>query len=92
MMQYHTTSAYKSLGQKMFDATGRAPISYDGMADFWVNKYEDFEAAFLDPYYNDVIQPDERRLFDMDTISVTIGVEHVVLEEGKVVQKHSRQI
>jgi hypothetical protein len=68
----------------MFDATGRAPTSYDGMADFYVKKYEDFEAAFLDPYYQDVIQPDETKLFDMDTISVTIGYEHIVIEEGKI--------
>lgn len=90
--QYHTMSSHKLLGQKMFDATGRVPISYDGMADFWVEKYEDFEAAFLDPYYKEAIQPDERRLFDMDTISVTIGVEYIVLEEGKAVQKYAREI
>lgn len=45
--QYHTTSEYKALGKKMFDATGRSPLSYDGMGDFYVRKYEDFEAAFL---------------------------------------------
>ncbi|KAF2794250.1 hypothetical protein K505DRAFT_242551 [Melanomma pulvis-pyrius CBS 109.77] len=90
-VQYHTTSEYKSLGQKMFDATGRSPLSYDGMGDFWVKKYDDFEAAFLDPYYQKVIQPDEKNLIDMDTIAVTIGVEYVVINEGKIVQKHERE-
>ena len=60
------------------------------MGDFWVKKYEDFEAAFLDPYYQKVIQPDEKNLIDMDTISVTIGVEYIVIEDGKLVEEHSR--
>ena len=88
--QYHTTSEFKSLGQKMFDATGRSPLSYDGMGDFWVRKYEDFEAAFLDPHYQAVIQPDEKNLIDMDSIAVTIGVEYIVIEEGKIVETHAR--
>lgn len=89
--QYHTTSAYKALGQKMFDATGRSPLAYDGMGDFWVRKYEDFEAAFLDPYYQEVIQPDEKELIDMESIAVTIGVEYVVIEEGEIVERHARK-
>jgi hypothetical protein len=74
----------------MFHATGRKPMAYDGMGDFWVKKYEDFEAAFLDPYYQKVIQPDEKNLTDMDSISVTIGVEYIIIEDGQIVQEHSR--
>ncbi|KAL1596557.1 hypothetical protein SLS60_009205 [Paraconiothyrium brasiliense] len=88
--QYHTTSKHKALGKRMFDATGRSPLSYDGMGDFWVRKYEDFEAAFLDPYYQKVIQPDEKKLICMDTISVTIGVEYVVIDNGEIVRTHAR--
>lgn len=88
--QYHTTSAHKALGKKMFDATGRTPLAYDGMGDFYVRKYEDFESAFLDPYYQEIIQPDEKKLICMDTISVTIGVEYIVIEEGKKVEEHAR--
>jgi hypothetical protein len=90
LSKYHTTSEHKALGKKMFDATRRSPLSYDGMGDFWVRKYEDFEAAFLDPYYQKVIQPDEKKLICMDTISVTIGVEYVVIDEGRIVQTHAR--
>ncbi|KAF2265055.1 hypothetical protein CC78DRAFT_567836 [Lojkania enalia] len=88
--QYHTTSEYKALGKNMFEATGRTLLAYDGMGDFWVKKYEDFEAAFLDQYYQQVIQPDEKNLIDMDTIAVTIGVEYIVIEDGEIVEKHSR--
>lgn len=71
-------------------AAHRSPLAYDGMGDFWVRKYEDFEAAFLDPYYQAVIQPDEKNLICMDTISVTIGVEFIVLEDGTIVESHTR--
>lgn len=74
----------------MFDATGRVPLAYDGIGDFWVRKYENFEAAFLDPYYQKAIQPDEKNLIDMNTIAVTMGVEYIVLEDGKIIDTHSR--
>ncbi|CAH0047584.1 unnamed protein product [Clonostachys solani] len=47
-VQYHTTSKHRNLAKKMSDAVGRPMLQYDGMGDFWVRKYEDFEAAFLD--------------------------------------------
>jgi len=37
----------------MSEAVGRPLLEYDGMGDFWVRKYEDFEAAFLDPEYQE---------------------------------------
>ncbi|KAF2462820.1 NAD(P)-binding protein [Lindgomyces ingoldianus] len=74
--------AYKHgpLATEWLQPTGRSPLAFDGMGDFWVKKYEDFEAAFLDPYYLEVIQPDEKNLIDMESIQVTIGVERVVIE------------
>lgn len=76
------------LGQKTFFATGRSPLHYDGMADIWVRRYEDFEAALLDPYYKEVIAPDEKTFVDMENMAVTIGTEYIVLEEWEVVEKH----
>lgn len=55
-----------------------------------MRKYEDFENAFLDPEYQERIRPDELKLIDMDTIAVTVGVEYVAIDDGKVVQEHSR--
>src|SRR4051812_24800177 len=46
-------------------------LPYDGMGDFWVKSYSDFEAAFLDPEYQALIRPDELQLIDMDSIAVT---------------------
>lgn len=89
--KYHTTSEHKNLAKKMSDAVGRPMLGYDGMGDFWVRKYEDFEAAFLDPEYQEKIRPDELNLIDMDTIAVTVGVEFVAIDDGKVVESHQRE-
>jgi hypothetical protein len=74
----------------MSEAVGRPTLQYDGMGDFWVRKYEDFEAAFLDPEYQEKIRPDELKLIDMDSIAVTVGVEYVAIDNGKVIENHSR--
>lgn len=74
----------------MSESTGRPMMAYDGMGDFYVRKYEDFENAFLDPEYMEKIRPDELRLIDMDSIGVTVGVEYVVIDDGRVVEKHER--
>jgi len=77
--QFHKTSA------KMRDANPSAPGgialgNFDGIADFYVRSYEEFTKAFEDPYYLEVVRPDEEKFVDMDSIVVTIGYEHVVFE------------
>lgn len=91
IVQYHTTSDYRNLAKKMSEAVGRPTLQYDGMGDFWVHKYEDFEAAFLDPEYQEKIRPDELKLIDMETIAVAVGVEYVAIDDGKVVEQHQRE-
>jgi uncharacterized protein (TIGR02118 family) len=83
--KYHTTSKHKAL-LKM------PTLSYDGMADFWVRNYEDFEKAYEDPFYLEVVKKDEEYLFDLESLRVTAGVEYCVIEDGKVVQEHARKI
>jgi hypothetical protein len=74
----------------MSDATGRPMLHYDGMGDFWIKEYKDFENAFLDEEYQAKIRPDELRLIDMESIAVTIGVEYCVLDGGRLVEGHER--
>lgn len=76
----------------MSEATGRPMFGYDGSGDFYVKKYEDFEAAFLDPYYQEVIRPDELKLIDPETVSVTIGYEYCVIEDGIKIETHDRVV
>lgn len=75
----------------MSEAVGRPILDYDGSADFYVRKYEDFEAAFLDPEYKERIRPDEEKLIDMDAIAVTVGVEYVAIDDGKIMEHHLRE-
>ena len=74
----------------MSDAVDRPMLDYDGMGDFYVHSYQDFEDAFLDPEYLETIRPDELKLIDMNSIRVTIGVEYIVIDQGKLVEKHER--
>ncbi|KAI4634198.1 uncharacterized protein J4E87_001369 [Alternaria ethzedia] len=83
-VQYHTTSRHKA-------RLSMPTLSYDGMADFWVRKYEDFEKAYEDPFYLEVVKKDEEYLFDMETLRVTAGVDICVIEDGKVVQEHAHK-
>lgn len=88
--QYHTSSEHRNLAKKMSDAVGRPVLDWDGQADFYVRKYEDFEAAFLDKEYLERIRPDEEKLINMDSIRLTVGVEYVCVDNGAIVDKHHR--
>jgi hypothetical protein len=48
---------------------------------------EDFERAYEDQYYLDVVKMDEEYLFDVGSVVVTGGTERVVIEDGKVVDR-----
>jgi hypothetical protein len=61
-------------------------MPYDGIADFWYKSYEDFEKAYEDEYYLNVVKKDEEYLFDMESLSITTGVERVIIEDGKAVR------
>jgi hypothetical protein len=76
--QYHTTSAHRS---RLTQNT----LTYDGIADFWYKTFEDFEQAYEEDYYLNVVKKDEEFLFDMESLAVTAGVEQVIIEGGQVV-------
>lgn len=42
------------------------PIEFDGIAMFLVPSLKQFTDAFSDPYYIEVIEPDERKMLDKD--------------------------
>ena len=42
--------------------------------------------ARQDPYYEEVVVPDENRLYDWETARWTYGWEEVYIEDGKVVE------
>lgn len=65
-------------------------MSYDGIADFWYKSFKDFEYAYEDEFYIEVVKKDEEYLFDMSSLAVTAGVEQIVIEEGKVVDEMAK--
>ncbi|KAJ4349194.1 hypothetical protein N0V95_004777 [Ascochyta clinopodiicola] len=71
--------------------TSQTTLSYDGMADFYVRKYEDFEKAYEDPYYKDVVKPDEEYLFDVENMRVMVGTETCVIEDAEIVKGRGRK-
>jgi hypothetical protein len=75
----------------MSDAVGRPVLDWDGMADFYVRDYNDFEAAFLDAEYLERIRPDELRFIDMDSIRLTVGVDYICIDQDQVVKEHKRR-
>ena len=56
-----------------------------------MRKYEDFEKAYEDPFYAEVVKKDEEYLFDTDSLRAMVGVEVVVIERGEVVKEHVRK-
>lgn len=42
------------------------PVEFDGVAIFVVSSLEQFKEAFNDPYYMEVIEPDERLMIDKE--------------------------
>jgi hypothetical protein len=62
-------------------------MPYDGIADFWYKSFEDFKKAYEDEYYENVVKKDEEYLFDMSSLTLTNGVERVVIEDGSVVKR-----
>lgn len=52
---------------------------------FWYKSFEDFENAYEDDYYLNVVKRDEEYLFEIESLVVTAGVEQAVIKDGKVV-------
>jgi hypothetical protein len=69
----------------------QSALPYDGIADFWYKSFEDFESAYADEFYSNVVKKDEEYLFDMESLAITAGVEQVVIEGGEVVDGQWRK-
>jgi hypothetical protein len=61
-------------------------LPYDGIADFWYRSFEDFEKAYEDKFYTEVVKKDEEYLFDTSSMVVTAGVELTIIQDGKLVE------
>ncbi|KIW76498.1 hypothetical protein Z517_11244 [Fonsecaea pedrosoi CBS 271.37] len=84
--QYHTPSELVSTAIAGFPALqGVKKLTFDGIGEFLMPEVSCFHKAREDPYYAEVIAPDEDKLFDWNTAEWTIGWEEVYIKDGKVV-------
>ena len=84
------TSELKAQAQNMSKDKTQPFMQCDGLAEFYVRDFKDFENAFKDPFYLKEVQPDELELIDPESSALTVGYEHVVLEDSKKVESHAR--
>jgi hypothetical protein len=78
------------------DDVPTSPVEFDGIAMFLVPSLDKFTEAFIDPYYIEVIEPDEREMIDKDgpgngivanihgkMVDITLQGKSVVGDKGK---------
>jgi hypothetical protein len=89
-VKFHTPSSLRnkiSSGNDM--PSGSWTLEYDGGVDWYVRRYEDYEAAFKDPYYLDGIEPDEWNFVDKGAgkeiagAVSTLGIFRHIVKDGK---------
>ena len=59
--------------------------SYDGAAEFYVRDgdFEFWDRAKADRYYTEVVQKDEEKFFDADSILMLVGWEEIYVHQGE---------
>ncbi|KIW27882.1 uncharacterized protein PV07_07580 [Cladophialophora immunda] len=84
--QYHTPSRLLPSALAGFPALkGAKKLDFDAVGEFLMPDVSCFQKAREDPYYAEVIAPDEEKLFDWSSMEWTIGWEEVYIKDGKVV-------
>ncbi len=90
-MQYTQFHTPLSLRRKLAPSGSSSPgiLPYDAAVDWYVPSYEAYVAAFQDPYYVHVIEPDEWNFVDKGAgkevvgMVSTLGVARDVVKGGK---------
>ncbi|OBT50875.1 hypothetical protein VE04_08484 [Pseudogymnoascus sp. 24MN13] len=90
-VQYHTPAAMREAFAGVMASEWRGDINYNGAALFDVVSYEAFVKAFEDPYYINVIEPDEHNFVAKDVTGKnqvlkamsTMGVCKTIVSGGK---------
>ncbi|RDB30769.1 putative decarboxylase tpcK [Hypsizygus marmoreus] len=79
--QVHTPQSLRS-------ALTPSAMEYDGYGQLTAQSLEDIQAALQDPYYAEVIEPDERRFIDKSAAMVTAAGHQVdILKGGEDVRR-----
>lgn len=73
-------SVWEFLGQQSIH-------EFDGHCQLFAPSLECFKNALADPYYRDVVLPDEAKFLDGSKCMRTVGWEECYINDGKVVHK-----
>lgn len=64
MSQYQTPDELRKIFRGDIEPKFSEAIEYDAAADWYVEDYESYMAAYKDPYYISIIEPDEQKFVD----------------------------
>ena len=60
-------------------AEGYPGAAYDGLTEIWFESWEAHDAFFASDNYKKLVNPDESRFIDMDSVAVMVTEERVVI-------------
>ncbi|KAF9886601.1 hypothetical protein FE257_011241 [Aspergillus nanangensis] len=81
--QYHTPPLMRE--QYFGGAEGVHTLDFDGHGEVLVEDPDTLKALIEDPYFKDVVEPDEERFIDKASRRRTVGYEEIWVRDGKVV-------
>ncbi|MEU6408103.1 EthD domain-containing protein [Microbispora sp. NPDC046933] len=60
-------------------ADGYPSPPYDGLTEIWFESWADHDAFFASKNYKELVNPDESKFIDMDSVAVMVTEEKVVI-------------
>ncbi|MFI0156274.1 EthD domain-containing protein [Streptomyces lydicus] len=60
-------------------AEGYPSPAYDGLTEIWFESWADHDAFFTSKNYKNLVNPDESKFIDMNTVAVMVTEERVVV-------------
>jgi uncharacterized protein (TIGR02118 family) len=60
-------------------AEGYPSPAYDGLTEIWFESWADHDAFFVSKNYKELVNPDESKFIDMDSVAVMVTEEKVVI-------------
>ncbi|PPJ53236.1 hypothetical protein CBER1_11770 [Cercospora berteroae] len=85
--QYHTPSWLRAEARSQLPTLGdfivENAVDYDGFVELRMPELSCFENAMNDPYYAEVVAPDEKSFWKFATSKITIGWEETYIDASK---------
>ena len=84
--QYHTPSSVREQAKSVPGLSQASIAEYDGFVELLMPSLSCFDEAQKDPYYQEVVVPDELKFADVPRTQILVGWEEVYVQDGKVVE------